>query len=631
MSIEDVFDCETLVDFNAIIEILEQNKNKKIVCFGAGTAAQILQRKVFCNYSIDCYLDNNSQNWGKKIGNVPICNPQKVLEYESGSFLILIISKATLKIGEQLKNYNLVEEQDFINLYDKFIPYFRAKKFADSAVKFAKFIEKTPDDYFKDIVPVANKTKIGICCIASMADWCTWYPIAIYMILKKRGYNVELIIDCLKGFYDITLFDKHTEIVRKYIDYIIVILKQYIPDLIIKYVDESESMLLVENDYEEVERLTELNVVWHEAQLDQLYGISNEKRYLLFKELLTDDMKVIKGFLSKNTYDVICLTTGLHRTWGLYTYLGHQNNIRVSSYDGYSYGEDWTFFSTDYCCLHSYDIRKVFEQKLLLKLRQEILNYAKKVFYNRIHNDKSSDRTAWQTVEHNSLEQDYDIIMPLNLPWDGPALGLNRCFASFGDWVLETVRYVYENTNATLLIREHPCTRVNQDYYNASWKNQVNEIVGNSNRVFYCSWKEDLNIYRCFEKARIVLPYSSTSGIEAALLGCEVITHTDCYYDTLSFANRVLDKNEYFHLIDTGLEGRLNNSQKNKEDALLAFIYAMNDGVETAFREQITQWIDWDINQVNHMNGINEIVNIIAENVPAVYQNIKRIIQNEKD
>ena len=64
---------------------------------------------------------------------------------------------------------------------------------------------------------------------------------------------------------------------------------------------------------------------------------------------------------------------------------------------------------------------------------------------------------------------------------------------------------------------------------------------------------------------------------------------------------------------------------------MLAFIYAMNDGVETAFREQITQWIDWDINQVNHMNGINEIVNIIAENVPAVYQNIKRIIQNEKD
>ena len=628
MEVKEVFNCESLIDFNEIIKILDSNCDKKIICFGAGTAASILQRKIFNNYSIECYLDNNENNWGKTIGTIPICNPERILEYPKGSFLILIISKATLKISEQLKSYNLREKIDFVNIYDKFIPYFRMQKFADSADQFEKFINRTPDNYFKDVPLSANQGKIGVCCIASIADWCTWYPIVLYMILKKRGYNVELIVDCLEGFYDITLYDKHTEIVQKYIDYILQLLKDYIPDMNVKYVSAAEPVSLQECDYKEVDRLTELNVVWHEAQLDQLYGISNEKRYILFRSLLIKDMKVIKGFFYDNKYEVICLTTGLHRTWGLYTYLGHKSNIRVSTYDGYTYGDDWTFFSTDYCCLHSYDVRKVIEKNMLSECRQNILEYAQKVFESRIHSDNSIDRTAWQTVENNTLQKDYDIIMPLNLPWDGPALGLNRCFETFGDWVMETVRYVYENTNATLLIREHPCTRVNQDYYNASWKKQVMELVGDSDRIYYCSWDEDLNIYRCFEKAKIVIPYSSTSGIEAAVLGCEVITHTDCYYDTLEFVNRANNKMEYFQLIEEGLNGNLQSSEANRETALLAFAYVMNDGIETGFREQITEWIEWDIDKVQNMKGVDEIVNVVAENIPATYQNILRTIGN---
>ena len=52
MEVEEVFNCESLIDFNEIIKILNSNCDKKIICFGAGTAASILQRKIFNNYLV---------------------------------------------------------------------------------------------------------------------------------------------------------------------------------------------------------------------------------------------------------------------------------------------------------------------------------------------------------------------------------------------------------------------------------------------------------------------------------------------------------------------------------------------------------------------------------------------------
>jgi hypothetical protein len=128
-----------------------------------------------------------------------------------------------------------------------------------------------------------------------------------------------------------------------------------------------------------------------------------------------------------------------------------------------------------------------------------------------------------------------------------------------------------------------------------------------------------------------VLPYSSTTGIEGVLLGCELITHTECCYDTMLFANRAADKTEYFQMINEGLVGQLHKSQQYRDDAFIAFMCILNDRVVTAFREQITQWLGSDIVQVNCMEGVEQIIDIIAENIPAVYQNIRRILEIERN
>ena len=81
---DKIYDAEKHIDINSIKEILKKNKERKIICFGGGSAARVLMDRILIEYDMDCFLDNNKQLWGSYISGKEICNPEIIKEYQKG-------------------------------------------------------------------------------------------------------------------------------------------------------------------------------------------------------------------------------------------------------------------------------------------------------------------------------------------------------------------------------------------------------------------------------------------------------------------------------------------------------------------------------------------------------------------
>ena len=111
---------------------------------------------------------------------------------------------------------------------------------------------------------------------------------------------------------------------------------------------------------------------------------------------------------------------------------------------------------------------------------------------------------------------EHDVVIPLNIEWDSAALGLHSCFITDVEWVFKTVEYILENTNATVAVREHPAGRHFPDHHQNVERLLTTTFGKHPNFTFY-SKRSAVNSYRLIKKSRLVLPHSSTIGIEAAM------------------------------------------------------------------------------------------------------------------
>ena len=607
------------IDFTHIKKIIKNNNDKEILCFGGGTAAEIMMEQILYRYPVRCFLDNNKELQGKTIHNIPICSPDVLNGMKKGTYFILILSQHVTVISEQLNSFGLQAQKDYYDIYNYFKPYFRISKFENSMIQYYEFLEKIPENYFND-VSIKHGNKIGIICVATMANQSTWFDFTLYLMLKKMGYNVWLVIDCLRGFHDLTYFEGHGELLGKYCQQVLDYMSKRFSGIRYQFINESAKEELNEEDEKEVDRLTEINLTWHHAMIPE-WGegsfIDHKEKY---SDILRNNMKVLKYFFNHNSFDSINVLTALHRHRGIYMWEGLRRKMRVSSYDGGEYG-------TNYPVSYYYDIRKIISENWFSEREKEkIINYAMNIFQKRIGTTSENDVDSFQPATKIQDIKRYDIIMTLNVEWDGPALGLDRIFSSYQEWMSETIEYVKLHTNATMLIREHPIIAQLSDYDNGNWEEWATKRIGNCNRIRFCRYDEKINTYDLISHAKMVLPYSSTTGLEAILLNVPVITHTNVYYDSLECVWSAKDKEDYFLLIENGLKNNLFVDQKKKKIAALAFSFIMNSTNIDIFGEYSTEWYKSTLDELLQRKEVRKILMAIGDNIPTLYLNILELI-----
>lgn len=248
--------------------------------------------------------------------------------------------------------------------------------------------------------------------------------------------------------------------------------------------------------------------------------------------------------------------------------------------------------------------------------------------YWKVRKEKGYENVSFQAPQEE-LEQTYDVVIPLNIMNDGAALGVHTIFEDAEEWLEKTLDYVIHELNGTVLIREHPAWRyqpsyiVNLELYNSC--PEILEAYKGNKSLRYVKSEEEINLYQYMEQCKVVIPWTSTVGIEAGLMEKNVLVHTDANYRKAAFASQVHTQKEYFENLKrciVGGEFLVKDKQQAYEDALKYFYYTMNRRLTTNFTIVNSCEAEWKFNsfaELLNAEGVDEIVQIVAENVPSVY------------
>jgi hypothetical protein len=96
---------------------------------------------------------------------------------------------------------------------------------------------------------------------------------------------------------------------------------------------------------------------------------------------------------------------------------------------------------------------------------------------------------------------------------------------------------------------------------------------GLGNRLRFVASDEAANSYDLMRAARVVLPFTSSAGLEAGMLGLPVVLGTHSYYEALPFVSRAESIEDYFALIERALAGELTVSEAGRRAATLAYYF----------------------------------------------------------
>ena len=607
------------IDFNYIENIIENNLGKKIFCFGAGTAAEILMNSI--DIPVEKFLDNNSLLHGKKISGIEITDSKILLGEEKGKYIVLILSRHVYAISSQLNEYGLKPEQDYYDIYKRFLPYFMIKKHVSFMDKFKNFIKRIPDYELKNR-PIIHNNKVGVIYVSSMYANYTSYCLAKVLLLRYYGYNVSLIIDTLPTFESYYLFEGFEKVIREQIEKIVDIIQDKCNDIEIFYIEQEGKQELNSDDIEAVRKNRRATLVWDDSVKEYGFLTGEEKRERVAEEILTNTLMYIKAFFNKHKFQTINVLGGKGNHLGNYVYYGKKLGMRVSSYDVMSPQE--LIYSTDGVAAHSEDITKLIKGNYFsIKEKEKLLLLAKDNFMNRINKTVADKGYNFQTTGYEDEIKPYDIVIPLNIFWDAAALYRDRIFYNYIDWLNETLEFIMENTNASVLIREHPAQNVfiYENYVNL--KEKISIITKYKERIFYADASEKINTYQYIEQSKLVLPFTSTTGLEAVILGKNVITHTNVYYNDIDVVCKADNKKEYFDKIIYYLDYTYLSKNINTDNAYLAFFYQMNNVLECKYCIYNTSWMEMSLSELSKLHGVDWIVAAVGSGIPVIYSVIK--------
>lgn len=609
-------------------ELFEANSGKKIICYSAGIALNILPKLIPENINIDYFIDVNYDKWNND--KYDVRHPESIKSETKGSFVVLICGQHTISMKEQLESYDLVENEDFYNVYAQYEKAFRIAKVDFHTDLMIKFVESLPEE-----LGVKNNTSPRLGIIAS----CTFmappmFDIAIYLVLISKGYiNTELIIDDLYSNENISIYEGITNDVKLCINKVIEKIRAKRKGVSIKFLSDSPSIELEEADISLLSETAHLNAVWQRSRkIERIIKIKEDKWEEKFYSVFKESLKKIKGFFTENNYDVVTVFTGLHGQRYFYSKICKKQNIRIVTYDGASNAPQW---ATDGPCSHRYDIVKLLKKDIFIDYEKEkVIKLAKENFNLRRYStisDKSNEcylDGSFSKVTDNW----FDVVIPLNVMWDAAALGKNKIFKSEKDWLIDTCKFILCNTQANILIREHPSTKNLSSYNTDSYKEVIDEYFKDESRVYFADCFEQLNTYEYIEHCKVVLPFTSTVGTESAILGKQVIVHTDVYYSFLGFVGKANSVSEYMTMIKEALmNDNYTISKQNKEMAYMAYYLGMNYAGECDFNETNMNWLYKSIEEVSNMKGVNQILDVIINDMPICYGLVKEKIYKEKN
>ncbi|NLN70118.1 MAG: hypothetical protein GX142_04955 [Chloroflexi bacterium] len=163
------------------------------------------------------------------------------------------------------------------------------------------------------------------------------------------------------------------------------------------------------------------------------------------------------------------------------------------------------------------------------------------------------------------------VLLASNVLGDSLTLGRQKFSDSMKEWVVRTLRYFSDRDDVQLIIRLHPGEQL---MHGTSMASIVEKAVGEFPEHFHLvEAQAKVNTYDILDIASLVLVYSTTVGLEAAMVGIPVIVAGKTHYRSRGFTTDPETWEMYFSSLDEKLAD-LSSARLNQEQVELAWRYA---------------------------------------------------------
>ena len=333
-------------------------------------------------------------------------------------------------------------------------------------------------------------------------------------------------------------------------------------------------------DEAELDRLTELNAISYLRRMGQTSAEARER----FRAGLAENLRQLHPLFAEDRFDHWVVPGGIYGLSGLCIHCGQINDRRVATYDS---GPGSVALGVRGVAAYCADISAIFEPEYAGYVeahRAQAIALAQKEFELR---RAARDRYGYSAhpYEAGAKAEICDVLFPLNMFDDAAGLGGHRFFSSAAEWLRETVGFLIAQTTAQIVLREHPGAR------HVSWHDDTGDKLmaafPDEARLRFVSCREKASTYHFLESAKVILPFSSTVGIEAAILGKQVILESSAYFAGLSFVQQASSREDYFTRIAAALRDPRPLSEEQQEQAWLCYFYG-----------QVASFVDCDFTPV---------------------------------
>ncbi len=287
------------------------------------------------------------------------------------------------------------------------------------------------------------------------------------------------------------------------------------------------------------------------------------------REKIARHLGTVEALLRREAFSWLLIPGGIYGVSGVYTTVARRLGMDYSTFDS---GVGLLRLGQQAIASHLEDIPRAFAlvaAQLTTADRERILAAAREEV--QVRAEARHQRQFQPCAQADAASPTYDLVVPLNIRWDSAALGRQKFFPSITDWLLALADWVQSQPGVSLCIRQHPRERF-AGLRSADSFQQVRERLQSlGQRGRFVDAEEPLNTYELFRQAKVVLPHTSTVGIEAAFVGLPVILAARCYYEDFSFVQRVESAADYFAAIARALRGELQPTAAQREEAGLVY------------------------------------------------------------
>lgn len=421
----------------------------------------------------------------------------------------------------------------------------------------------------EEFLPLLDGNNKGPDALVVITPWqgtsIPWFTLVVALMMAKSGARIRFVIDDIP--FGENLF-RHRFIIRAVRSVMAVVARRF--DVVL--LSERQPLDVDDAARAEIERLARLNATWALRGEMQQEG----REALVQREIAQTSAAqqyIAALFATVPLPDVLLTPGGVFGHSGMWLYEARKCAIRIASFDAGGY--ETTMVAADGMACQLQDVPRAFR---LLKgdwardadSRQRALDRAEvEIGKRRLGTDAFASQVAGAGSGDGDLAG--GILIALNSSWDAAALGLHRAYASNTEWIVETVRYLLQETDRTVIVRQHPAERLAIAATSENYAQMLRQVFGENDRLVFIAAEDPINSYALLEQVAAVVAHTSTIGIEAVAFGKPVVTGSACYYADLGFVEQSGTREGYERLLGQAAVGQLRVSEAMRDDARLCF------------------------------------------------------------